>query len=1234
MIASLVQIDWYKSSTGYIVPGTKFSGVNLKVTDKKHRHFLELKWCEARNGIKYPRIQFFSHIDGTQYWNGYESLIELFEREGGQVLSDIDRDRLQRKRLEQEVELKAKQEQAQRQLHIKDKHSEKNRNNYKVRWKKGEFNPELVAKHSYLIKKGIPASVIAAGLDQDNDHKIALVSGREFYKDSRGRWVKNWRSWLAIPMFDFLGRYVGQQRIYTDIYAKTQGKKGLKAHAPGTKRTNGGHFIIGNPLTAGQVEYVEGFATGATIYKAAIAERKGTDIAIIVCFDKNGLAKVVKHFKQKWTSKRHIIRADNDHFKWLEGKGNAGLQAALELQKELGVQVTYPIFENISTDTLPTDFNDLEVLAGHKATSQQLWGRQVNRLKADSNLFQYHLQSLRLAGQLSWSNKAKKAAQAGAFLVPNNFDRKTVIDAIFRAIPNQIKCKHGEKKTIAHHLSWLVNRRFQDAAATKNFSPDVLKQDNINYIKVKAAISPAGYPIIPDNVIDMVRGLKGPTILKSVHASGKTEQVMGPLMREAKGGAAMIVHRVTLANQMANELSLSHYKEIDGTTIWWDTRLVTCVNSIIHDKFKGFFEDAELLCVDEATQVLRHTMGGKDAIHAPVRAYNKLLAAARSAKNVLLADADANDSLIEFLQQARPGQMINVIHVESPPIDMTIKYCDNVEFVYHKILEAAKQTDQRLLIATDNKGKAAALQEGIKQQRPNAKILCVTADSKGNSNELAFSNDPNGEAAKYDVLIYSPVISSGVSIKNLAASFDAHFGLFHGVVVPSDILQMLRRDRNAKQFLIGFKPNHENRQTDRDAMVRGLMAAYETSQNAMKWTLDETRLAVEKTPFDEMYLDIKIQEAKSRNDYSSHTLMLMAAEGWKLERVAVDNTDASIGSMELDANKDLVRSQHHDLMESADTPNDKVYQKLKRRELITQAESAEIKRWEIENQLGVDVTPDSIDFFDAQGLTKLRRLELLQANQSEVEQIEAWEHDQKVSFTQRRLSLPRNQRLTWVFDALGLDPHTFLGQFDITKARKVFEYFTSSTAAIDEYNALRIGPLISALEGQKPTCPTRFVKGILERFVPVINGKKVQGVQFYQLHPGKFAELNSYIKSRQKIGQNHLIIDENSEYFDDNREAAMAMKVTETPSLLACKQGGESIEGYIYNSSGISPQQKHLMLSMIEHDNFQSLLPELLKPCGDTQGGNILDTVFINLLTMAQDWVAPKSQGDTQMVNS
>lgn len=1190
--AAEVEIDWYKSRTENIQPGKLFRNKDIAVTDRTKRHFAELNWRETRHGIRFPVIQFTTQAHGgsTVWWSGYESLCELFEREGGRIYSDAERDRQRAERLRKSKAREAQAEKDARAARLIEKHTRQRREIYRTRYDHGIIDADKVAGHPYAQRKLITPAVVAAC----GDMAPRLVAGKEFHKGTGKKWRKGWRGWLAIPMSDFSGRYCGQQRIYAD---------GSKAHARGSNMTEA-HIVIGDLMTADQIDYVEGFATGSSVYKAH--QLAGRNVAVMVCFDKNGLSRCVTHYAHLYDSKRHIIRADNDHFKWLEGKGNAGVIAALELAGKLSskkVKASRPDFEQVSHRDHPTDYNDLEVLGGLRMVVQQLSARDL-KLAPEKNMFENKLQLLALTGKNGFMTAAKRAASAGAALVPHKYDRQTIAREILKNIPLQADPSVKQLNQVKGFLSWCVKNRFDMAAATKNFSDDVLKGDNVQHLKIKADITDEGYAVIPASVLDMVRSLKGSVILKAKHGTGKTERIMGPLMREAQGGASMIVHRVSLANQMSNELDLKHYKELDFVNVNWNTHMVTCVNSVVRADFDWWWKQADLMCIDEATQVLRHVMAGQDAIHAPVKAYNRLIQAARCADKVLLADADANDSLITFLNQARPGQPIHVIELESPAPDLTVDYCDNVAFVYEQIVQTARKQSERILVATDSIAKAHMTAEGIKQAWPDARVLCITAETKGSPEAIEFQADPNGSAAKLDVLIYSPVISSGVSIKHAAASFDRHFGLFHGVVVPSDIMQMIRRDRGAKQFLIGLNPNHEKHQTDRDALLRGLLSAYEESRTALDWQMTEDGVTIRTTHFDEMYLDVVTAQAQSRSDYISHTLMLMAADGWKINAVAVDDVTAEIGAEHMSQDREIVKTIRHTRIHSVTTPADEEYRDLKREELRTPEQLAQMARYEIEKHLGVDVTDDAIEFLDARGLTKVKRLETLRGTSEQIAKVDNWEQSRGVVLTQRRLVTSRWQTLNKVFELLGLDKLSGEGEYSVQQARDVVAMLTNTQAAIDMYNAIRIGPQIEVA----PTCATRFVKGILERLVPVVNGRKLNGVQYYRLHSDKWAELNHYAAARAAIGEHALKQDTTAELGDDNADdstAAQTMNLPTADQLSAIygvatateaalsdpaeasihagySEGGEIIEHNIKHNNKISPTQQQLLLSVIE----------------------------------------------------
>lgn len=1184
-IASEVDIDWYKSRTENIEPGKLFRNKDIAVTDRTKRHFAELNWRETRHGIQYPVIQFTTQAHGgsTVWWHGYESLCHLYEREGGRLFSDAERDRQRAERLKNEKARAAQAEKNARAERLLQKHTRQRREIYRTRYEHGITDANKVAQHPYAQRKRLTAGVIAAC----GEFAPRLVAGKEFHKGGGKQWRKGWRGWLAVPMIDFSGRYCGQQRIYAD---------GSKAHARGSDMSQA-HIVIGDIMAADQLDYVEGFATGSSVYKAhQLAGR--TNIAVVVCFDKNGLSRVVTHYAYLYDSKKHMIRADNDHFKFLEGKGNAGVSAALELAGKLSskkVKASRPDFSETSHRNEPTDYNDLECDGSLRLVVQQLTARNL-RLTPEKNMFANTLQLLKLTGENGFMKAAKRAASAGAALVPHEYDRQTIAREILKAIPRQAKANKKQLATIKNFLTWCVKQRFDMAAATKNFSDEALAGDNVQHIKVHAEITDGGYAVIPAAVLDMVRSLKGSVILKAKHGTGKTERVMGPLMREAEGGASMIVHRVSLANQMSNELDLKHYKELDLVNVNWNTHMVTCVNSVIRQEFDWYWKQTDLICVDEATQVLRHVMAGKDAIHAPVKAYNRLLNAARCADKVLLADADANDSLITFLNQARPGQPIHVIEVESPAPDLTVNYCDNVAYVYQQIIDTARRKKDRILVATDSIKKAHMVSEGVKQAWPDARVLCITAETKGAEAAIEFQADPNGAAKDIDVLIYSPVISSGVSIKAKESTFDRHFGLFHGVVVPSDIMQMIRRDRGAKSFVVGLQPNHETHQTDRDALLRGLLSAYEQSGRELNWQTGPDGVTIQTTYFDDMYLDVNTAEARSRSEYISHTLMLMAADGWKINAIAVDEITAEIGAETMNTDREIVKNIRHQRIRSVKTPTEEEYKDFKREELLTPEQLAQVARYDIEKALGVQVTDESIEFLDGRGLTRVRRLETLRGTTEQVARVDNWEQTRGVVLTQRRMITARWQTLNKVFDTLGLDKLTGEGEYSVHQARDVVALLTSSQAAIDEYNALRIGPQIMAA----PTCATRFVKGILERFVPIVNGKKLNGVQYYQLHSEKWAELNHYCAARAAIGEHALNQDSTAELTDDNREisefsagenlpteaelaAVYGQPATEKASNHAgYSEGGEILQHNIKHNNKISPLQKDLLLSVIE----------------------------------------------------
>lgn len=144
---------------------------------------------------------------------------------------------------------------------------------------------------------------------------------------------------VHVPMQDASGELIGIQRIYPD---------GSKYFAPG-QRVAGGFFVIGN-FENNFCYMVEGFATGATVWKA-------TGETVVVAFNANNLMNVAEILHDK--GKHVVICADNDQF---TPAGNIGIKKASEIENRFGFKFIAPVFQDLSKK--PTDFNDLEIIEG------------------------------------------------------------------------------------------------------------------------------------------------------------------------------------------------------------------------------------------------------------------------------------------------------------------------------------------------------------------------------------------------------------------------------------------------------------------------------------------------------------------------------------------------------------------------------------------------------------------------------------------------------------------------------------------------------------------------------------------------------------------------------------------------------------------------------------------------------------------------------------------------------
>jgi len=1066
----------------------------------------------ALAAIEYPALTFSNNAASPSYWSGFTAMLDLYQREKGIDTSDRDREFLAKqeaKRLEREA-LQAAEEAAQR---IRQERIQGEFSAYENAWltgERGEFEYEGTRKdRSTFVARGF-VEVIG---DEDGSapylqkKQIGAIASRFKMKRMRdGHGV-----FTAVPLLNIHGQFLGLQRLYDD--KKLQGT-GVKM--------DGAHCIFGDIETAEIRISVEGFATGASVYLAEL--EAGRNVAVIVAFNVDNLVKVLRIYDKFYPGWRFLNAADNDQWK---DAGNAGLLAALEIHRDLQHVATVPTFESMSLDELakaketgkgPTDWNDYHCRYGLKSTAKALHARDSMH-RAEKDWFSYCLQRLAHSGGKDRVEKAAKmAVNAGLLLVPIKYSVDEIVSRVIENLhPSTPVALHAKMRSLAH---WICRQKVNQAQQLRGFSVKALANPNVRYMKIEGVRAEHGGIDLPAHMADLVESLEGVIVVRAPMGSGKTEKLIAPLMK-ASTKAAYIAHRISLLEDAAARLNVEHYQLVTARQMPWVSHMACCVNSLTAPKFynaeeRSWFTTLETLCIDEASQVIRHTTTGP--VEGRVRVLDSLIEAVAAAKRVLLCDADANDGVIEFCEIARPGEVITVLDIVGLTDHIRVDHGDD-ETVWQLAINQIC-AGRRVLVANDSaesaKKMAALIEEKVREEEiAPVRMLLVHADSKADPDVEEFLRNPNEEALKYDVLIYSPAISSGVSMTT--RHFEHHFGLFSGNTVgPSDAVQMLRRDRTARHYVVGIGHTSGQRETDPESLYRGLLVA-EDLVCQFQETPEEFRLTRKKTAFDKIWLSTVTSENKARNSFANNLLLMLSGEGYQVQRLAIDpQTIDDLTDMSRKNRKfagELVFAKRMDLIDSVETPTEEAFLKLNRQEVRSEAESAQVDRYHIEHQLGVDeINPDDVAFYDDRGIAKVVQLELLQADESQAKAYDMAQRKARVVITQHRFKTPAHTLLKQIFEILKLDRFSGVGEFNSLQCRQVLELLKRDQATLDLYNALKLGRHLASLNAK--ACATTVVKSILERLGLTTNKRKTNGQVLFGLNMDNWAFVMGYVQRR------------------------------------------------------------------------------------------------------------------------
>lgn len=968
----------------------KFSNYNKsspKALEKKLRGRVEIysRIEKTRDGLAYPFVNFVRKGSDAGTWSGLQFLFNEYNLSkkiiGGDATPSVknNAEKIAKRRAEREKleKLAAIEEQKKQADNLKN--------------------------YNYFLNIFESAEKETGSFEYAQRKQISYIFN---YCDVRTlNWGRVPTKIMAIPLARINDKkIVGWQRIYRD------GSKKL------TSAINSGDYVgachvIGDLTHAKKIVLAEGFATAATVYLSA----NGKFDAAIMCVSANNLINVADQIVELYPWIDVVVALDNDHATAKRGDGNTGIRYGLEiLKKHAKIKCVYPKFTDLTDNENLSDFNDLFIRCGKRETKRQLFSHE-NKLAMSTNQLKNELTALSVTSVKNRKQFVKQlysCIDVGMSRCPIDYSPRELMELINKYL-SHLNVLNIYEGTVRSRIGRQFTKSQIKAQAARSFSNKItdptLRPDHITYKKFKSTV-------INDEIVGYIKALNGPVIVRAGMGSGKSKHLLKPLMHDSISGISL-AHRVSLTAGLYDMMTdgnreksdIFNYQEQGLNEISSGIKkLILCVNSIIKGCWRPLVKEHGFLGFDEATQGLRAICTSK-IVKYPVDVFNQLiLAIASSREHAVLVDADANDTLIELCEIAikkreelelEPWSQIHVIEL---PVDVSytdkngqtkkreVFYTD-CDRVFTEILDAA-ENNEKFLVATDNKNRADQLLNELNSRYPQKKWLYVSQDTTPSSDVMEFTDAPNKTATKYDGLIYSPAISSGVSIE--INHFTRHFGLFSGVVVPSDAIQMLRRDRTATSFMIGLDKitgqRAETAENIRTGFIQAMIDTGEINQEYCDASLENGKLSLglADTQFTKMKMKIMELESTSRANFANNLIHILDADGYDVKHLAKDDIKSATGKT---VRKDAKKRVHEiELMRylEAETPNIKLRDELLQKRTLTEEEKAQLTRFDIENELCLDVTENTIDFWLSGGKNKIKLVEIRDMSQSEASAID------------------------------------------------------------------------------------------------------------------------------------------------------------------------------------------------------------------------------------------------------
>ncbi|WP_395449054.1 plasmid replication protein, CyRepA1 family [Aminobacter sp. UC22_36] len=484
----------------------------------------------------------------------------------------------------------------------------------------------------------------------------------------------------------------------------------------------------------------------------------------------------------------------------------------------------------------------------------------------------------------------------------------------------------------------------------------------------KAALSRADIDLRDNYHLGGIKPGTGLTFVKSPKSSGKTYSLVEMAQNAPSARILVIGHRRSLVRAMCKRLELNCYLDVKakGAASNQD-RFGVCLDSLGTIDLKKPYD---YVFIDESEQVLAHFFSETMSDKRPA-IVRQLISIVRRASNVLALDADLSWLSYAFMADwfnRHAMRPISIVLNQHKPVARSVEYFQSLNHLVGDLVTNLRD-QQRCYVVSNSKAFIDSLSAAVAVNDPEIRFVSITADTakiKGDA-ASAFITDPLAQSRRYQLVLSSPVLSSGIDIRfeNREKYFDIVYGFFQATTTSHlDCDQQLARVRDPGRIKLYLTPQTQKLETDIEVMKEELR---ESPIFSYLKNYDDDGI-VDFDPDDDLLklaLPVHALQRASKNQLRQNFLEYKRRLGWEFNVVRTSKDLSILGSGYIKDGKGETNDRYTERLMNAPQLNDYeiglLTSKQKSDEKLTLSETDSLRRIYIERFYRREIFPGLIE---------------------------------------------------------------------------------------------------------------------------------------------------------------------------------------------------------------------------------------------------------------------------------